>query len=104
MINYTKTLTNTHLNIFDEQGPKLEANIQRIPPLVITSPPGSALSLFFVPAGLIEQRVTDGPRGCCPISGLPRAQRVSPVCYWLRRVWERMQRGFHTNWEHASRL
>lgn len=28
-------------------------------------------ALLFVPAGLIEQRVTDSPRGCCPISGLP---------------------------------
>ncbi|KAG9332763.1 hypothetical protein JZ751_014862 [Albula glossodonta] len=53
---------------------------------------------------LIEQRVTDSPRGCWPISSLPRAQWVSPHAYWLQRVWERMQRRFHTNSEFASQL
>ncbi|CAG07533.1 unnamed protein product [Tetraodon nigroviridis] len=68
-------------------------------------PLSSELDIFEAQEeGLIEQRVTDGPRGCCPISGPPRAQWVSPRCYWLRRVWERMQRGIHTNREHASRL
>lgn len=88
---------------------KQEAKVPKFPVLSPHSPtrPGSVAArsaLLFVPAGLIEQRVTDGPRGCWPISSLPRAQWVRPACHWLKRVWERMQRGFHTNWEHARRL
>lgn len=68
----------------------MEANTptSSLPASLITSQAGRAAAarpaLLFVSAGLIEQRVTDGPRGCCPISGLPRAQWVSPLCYWLK--------------------
>ncbi len=40
-------------------------------PYHFTARPTALASLLFVPPGLIEQRVTDSPRGCCPISSLP---------------------------------
>ncbi len=40
-------------------------------PYQFTARPTALASLLFVPPGLIEQRVTDSPRGCCPISSLP---------------------------------
>lgn len=44
------------------------------------------------------------PAGVLSNQQCTRAQWVSPRAHWLRRVWERMQRGFHTNREHASYL
>ncbi|KAB5546236.1 hypothetical protein PHYPO_G00069730 [Pangasianodon hypophthalmus] len=56
----------------EEKG-KLESGRGVSPiPLITSQLRETALAaLLFVPAGLIEQRVTDSPRGCCPISGLP---------------------------------
>ncbi|KAL7859881.1 hypothetical protein SRHO_G00150280 [Serrasalmus rhombeus] len=50
------------------------AQSRRIPPVPLIAARSDRLHpplLLFVPPGLIEQRVTDSPRGCCPISGRP---------------------------------